>query len=108
MIEDIVIRPDWASIELLNCGRLSISRCSSLIERREFEETFLNQSLVDLECLNSPKLFDEKRSKTSNSLKRNFERGYTAISTKVVGKNKLQSALHKTERWSGYSLEFCI
>ena len=32
---------------------------------------------------------------------------YTAISRKVVGK-KHQSARDKTERWSGYSLEFCI
>ena len=32
---------------------------------------------------------------------------YTAISRKLVGK-KHQSACDKTERWSGYSLEFCI
>ena len=32
---------------------------------------------------------------------------YTAILRKVVGK-KYQSACNKTERWSGYSLEFCI
>ena len=33
-------------------------------------------------------------------------KAYTAISRKVVGKKKLQSARDKTERWSGYSLEF--
>ena len=32
---------------------------------------------------------------------------HTAISRKVVGK-KHQSARDKTERWYGYSLEFCI
>ena len=32
---------------------------------------------------------------------------YTVISRKVVEK-KHQSACDKTERWSGYSLEFCI
>ena len=32
---------------------------------------------------------------------------HIAISRKVVG-NKHQSARDKTERWSGYSLEFCI
>ena len=32
---------------------------------------------------------------------------YTAVSRNVVGK-KHKSARDKTERWSGYTLEFCI
>ena len=32
---------------------------------------------------------------------------HTAVSRKVVGK-KHKSARDKTERWSGYTLEFCI
>ncbi len=48
-----------------------------------------------------------EKTRISYHLEMSLQRQQTANSRKAVGK-KRKSARNKTERWSGYSLEFCI